>query len=86
MVAVIAARVCENCGDGDHMGGGWWWVMGIGWLVFLAAVVILAVVLTRRSHPAGTSSRTGPAILDERFARGEIDEDEYRRRRDALRG
>lgn len=25
-------------------------------------------------------------ILDERFARGEIDEDEYRRRRDVLRG
>ena len=24
-------------------------------------------------------------VLDERFARGEIDEDEYRRRRDALR-
>jgi putative membrane protein len=33
--------------------------------------------------PAGTDAHR---ILDERFARGEIDEEEYRRRRDVLRG
>ncbi len=44
--------------------------------------------------PAAQAPPSGPApsatdahrILDERFARGEIDEDEYRRRRDVLRG
>ena len=83
MFAGLAARA----GDWDgHMNGGWWWVMGIGWLIFLAPIVILAVVLTRQSRPTGGSRRGGHDILDERFARGEIDEDEYRRRRDALSG
>ena len=86
MVGVIAAQrfVCDNCGD--HMGGGWWWVMGIGWLVFLAALVVLVVVLVRHfSTPAGRANGTAHDTLAERFARGEIDEDEYRRRRAALR-
>jgi putative membrane protein len=72
---------------GDHMSGGWWWVMGIGWLVFLGLIVVLAVVLVRHYSPAaGGARRSVQNTLDERFARGEIDEDDYRRRRDALRG
>ena len=84
MLAAVAAQVCENCGD--HMGGGWWWVMGVGWLVFLAAVVVLAVVLTRQYRGPAPSRRRAHDLLDERFARGEIDEEEYHRRRDALQG
>ena len=84
MLAVTAAQVCEDCGD--NMGRGWWWVMGIGWLVFLALIVVLAVVLARTYRPGGSTRRAAHDTLDERFARGEIDEDEYRRRRDALRG
>lgn len=77
--------------DGNnHMGGGWWWVMGIGWLVFLALVVVLIFLLVRRfAQPSGQGSsmpRPSPEdVLAERFARGEIDEEEYRRRRAALR-
>jgi putative membrane protein len=82
MLAAITAQVCENCVD--HMGGGWWWVMGVGWLVFLAAIVVLAVVLVRQYRGPATSGRSAHDVLDERFARGEIDEEEYRRRRDAL--
>lgn len=72
--------------DGDHMGSDWWWVMGIGWLVFLALIVVLAVVLTRQHRGGSSTGRGALDLLDERFARGEIDEDDYRRRRDALRG
>jgi putative membrane protein len=57
---------------------------GVGWLVFLAAIVVLAVVLVRQYRGPATSGRSARAVLDERFARGEIDEEEYRRRRDAL--
>ena len=71
--------------DGDRMGRGWWWVMGIGWLIFLVVIVILAVVLVRGSAN-GRSRGSADDILAERFARGEIDDDEYRRRRAALRG
>ena len=84
MLTTAVVRVCENCDD--HMGRGWWWAMGIGWLVFLGLVAVLAIVLTR--HYRGTSSRRRPAhdVLDERFARGDIDENEYRRRREVLGG
>ena len=84
-MATVLAQMWDH--GGDHMDGGWWWVMGIGWLVFLAAVVVIVVLFVRRSdHRGGSSARTGPEdLLAERFARGEIDETEYRRRRDALR-
>ena len=70
---------------GDHMG--WWWVMGIGWLLLLGIFVVLGYFLVRhltdaeRRRPPRSTAET---LLDERFARGEIDEAEYRRRRDVL--
>jgi putative membrane protein len=73
-------------GDGDHMGGGWWWVMGIGWLVFLTLIVVLAFVLIRSlTQPRPNARNAADEILAERFARGEIDEQEYRQRRATLR-
>ena len=86
MSALVLAQMWDG---GDHMDGGWWWVMGIAWLIFLALLVVLAYALIRHfTQPAGTEGHSGRAaadILAERLARGEIDEDEYRRRRDALR-
>jgi hypothetical protein len=38
MSGVVLAQMWD--GD-DHMNGGWWWLMGIGWLLFLALVVVL---------------------------------------------
>jgi putative membrane protein len=73
--------------DGDHMGGGWWLVMGIGWLVFLGLLVVLTYFLVRhltQSERRGRHRTTAEELLDERFARGEIDEAEYQRRRDVL--
>lgn len=76
--------------DGWMMGG-WWIVMLVWSLLILAglALLIYGVVQLARGHspvaaaPAeqGSSARR---ILDERYARGEIDEEEYRRRRDQL--
>ncbi|GAA4287665.1 SHOCT domain-containing protein [Georgenia daeguensis] len=76
----------------DHMG---WW-MGLGWLwvillVVLVGVVVLVAVLARgqsggapRTPEQGRSSAR--AILDERYARGEIDTAEYQERLRALGG
>ena len=69
--------------DGSGMGWGWIWPV-----LVLAGLAILAYVGVRlaqggRSAPPGSSS-TARQILDERYARGEIDEDEYRRRRSML--
>jgi putative membrane protein len=61
-------------------------------LVVLVLLVVAIVALFRRQPTDAESSRTSvlsrnptEALLAERLARGEIDADEYRRRRDALR-
>ncbi|HUD69829.1 MAG TPA: SHOCT domain-containing protein [Acidimicrobiales bacterium] len=62
-------------------------------LLFAGAVALAVVLYSRGRHP---TSATGPSarpwgqvseasrILDERFARGEIDDEEYRRRKQLL--
>jgi putative membrane protein len=81
----MTLAVLAQMWNGNHMGGGWWWAMGIGWLLFLA-LATTAVVLVVRSSSGRNSGLRGAAedVLTERFARGEIDEDEYDRLRDVL--
>ncbi len=84
-------------GDGwgmhDGMGWGGWLLAGLLVLVLLAAVVAVVLLVVRGTstrpdprsgEPAGRSGAEG--LLDERYARGEIDEEEYLRRRNVLRG
>jgi len=61
--------------------------MGLGSLLFLALIVIGIVLLVRGPSAGpgpGREGRTAGDILDERFARGEIDREEYEERRRAL--
>ncbi len=74
------------------MGG---WMMGWMWmwpLLVVAGLLIIGYVVLRllrggrpssptRTDPAGSTARQ---ILNERYARGEIDEEEYLRRWDML--
>lgn len=76
-----------------------WWNDGWGWgswiamtlmMVVFWGLVIFAVIAIFRGDRDGSADRIDPqrdplGILDERFARGDIDADEYRARRDALR-
>jgi putative membrane protein len=71
--------------------GGWWmWVIGPLCMVVIVAVIAwAAVVVSRRPGVGSGSDRTGrePAdVLRDRFARGEIDEGEYRCRLEILKG
>lgn len=76
-------------GDGGGIGG--WLVMALMMLVFWGGVVAIFVLLLRRTHTDERTSSLRPShhdaerILNERFARGEIDEVEYSARRAALR-
>lgn len=79
-----------DAGGFDHMNGFGWWMMGVGWAMgfVLIGVLVWAIVqaTSRSCDPAApTSARSAEAILADRFARGEIDDDEYRRRLDTLR-
>lgn len=72
--------------DGDW-GWGAWLAMTASMLAFWGLVIWAILALVRGSAGEGARRDTTPEqILAERFARGEIDEDEYRRRLDALRG
>lgn len=58
---------------------GWMWLF---WALLIGFVVWAAVRLaTTRQGRGGDPART---ILDQRYARGEIDDEEYRRRRREL--
>ena len=82
---------------GGHMmwDGGWWYGMFLGpvmMIAFIAIAVVIVVLLVRWLGGSGHSSSLGiPSardpleILKERFARGEIDKDEYEERRRILR-
>lgn len=69
---------------GDHMSGWAWAFMGLGSVLFWAALIIGIVVLVRHfrgSNALGSGSRSSAEeLLAQRFARGEIDEAEYRQR------
>lgn len=67
--------------------GGWWgFGMGLGMLLFFALIVVGIVLLLRpaaASEPRREHDRA-IEILNERFARGEIDREEYEERRRVL--
>ena len=68
----------------DMYGGGWF-----GWLIpiVLIGIVILAVYMIVKNNRNNNQKASNRAldILNERFAKGEIDEEEYNRRRDHLK-
>ena len=76
--------------------GGWgvgdWVAMGLMMLVFWGLLAVLVVWLVRSSSgkPGGPVQQQNPpspdVVLADRFARGEINEDEFTRRRELLRG
>ena len=67
-----------------HSGWAWWW-MGVAMLVFWGLVAWVLVTLVRKGDSGAPRARAARDILDERYARGEIEDDEYRRRSEAIR-
>lgn len=72
---------------------GWWFPFhGLMSLLFTIAIVVLLVSLFRRRHPypdysgAQYSRSQALQILEERYARGEIQREEYLQKKQDLRG
>jgi len=81
--------------DWGHMSGWGWAASTIGTLLLLGVVALVAWVVVRAVRRPGdgpswtvhtVEQDAAERLLADRFARGEIDEDEYRRRLATLRG
>lgn len=96
---VASAPVLAQTGQqdyGNHMwDGGWfgWFAGPVMMIVFIAIAVVVVVLLVRwlggagHGHPTHPPLHTGRAPLDilrERYARGEIDREEFEERRRVL--
>jgi putative membrane protein len=95
LVGLAVTRRRERVGfggrfDGGHVGHPIFGILVAGIVIALIVVAVVALVRHFAARPAQsvtpTASSSAEELLAQRFARGEIDEDEYRRRRDALRG
>ncbi len=77
-------------GNGGFGWGGWLvmvTMMVIFWGALAWAVVTLARHYSSAREPAMRATQPyALGVLDDRYARGEIDDDEYNHRRDLLRG
>lgn len=82
-------------GDGGYglmHGGGYWLGMGLHglfWIGLLVLVVVMVAWVARSAtrpglEGAGANGPSAREILDERFARGEIEKDEYLARKETL--
>jgi putative membrane protein len=73
---------------GSWDAGTWAWMM-VAMLLFVGALIVAIVAIVRATDRDQRPSRrqrsaTALEVLDERFARGEIDRDEYAERRRVL--
>jgi len=61
--------------------------MAVFWLLVLAVIVLVVWQVLRGREPGvgGAGEDRAENVLRERYARGEIDEEEYRRKLDELR-
>ncbi len=102
IITLLASLASAAAVRAQGRGPGWMhdWGTGWGWggmwlgplfmIVPLALLIALIVVLVRwlggGSDDGGRRVRTAREILDERYARGEIDREEYQRRRGDIAG
>lgn len=71
----------------DGMAAGGWIFMTVFWVALIALVVwAVAALFPRGRNDDGVRRDSPEDILDRRYARGELDAEDYRRMREDLRG
>lgn len=81
-VMTLAGEVLANSGGGWGPGG-WWVVFPLLWLLLLGGVIFALV--RGRGRGRWHQGQSAENVLAERYARGEIAEEEYRERLDVLK-
>ncbi len=92
MVVTAFPAYAQTYSEHPHMwGGGWSMIFGpLMMIVFIGAIIIVVVLLIRwlSGAPIGPAAvKTGNApidVLKDRFARGEIDQNEFEERKKLL--
>lgn len=65
---------------------GWRSEMGFGWLIMLLIVVIFIYFFNQIfNQNKATRDESARDILDKRYANGEIDEEEYKKKKETLK-
>lgn len=90
LISLAGPALADSSGGFAHMmwGGGFGMFGGLLMLVFWGLIIGLVVLAIRgfsdRFGPRGGTETTAEDILRDRFARGEIDEEEYEQRKAKL--
>jgi putative membrane protein len=89
MMSTGATILTDGAGF-DHMDGFGWGLMGMGWIVMFVVIGLVVWAVVQASSGSSSTKNDDPhssaqRIRAERFARGEIDEEDFRRRSDELR-
>lgn len=83
-VLEMASRAATHSGWAGGWGGPWWLFVPLLWIALVATVIWLVARRKDGRDEAPASGAVG--ILAARYARGEIDTEEYRSRVDEIRG
>jgi len=70
--------------SGYGTGGGMFLMMGFGFLIFLAFIFLAFKLMKVNSHSSFSSNNLALDILNERYAKGEINEEEYTKKKTIL--
>ncbi len=75
-------------GFGHGWGMGWGWIIGIGILVLVVWLIVKVINQSNRPPTGGTgggsSEKSALDILKDRYAKGEIDKEEFEERKKDL--
>ena len=81
ILATAATTVADHWRDDRP---DFWPIFPIMWFLIIVGGIVAAVVISRRNR-AAAGPRAGEAVLAQRYAAGEIDEEEYAARLAVLR-
>lgn len=72
----------ENQGLYMGLGMGWWWLIGI--IVFVVVTWLILKNVNIKNRPYFPGNKSAPDLLKERYARGEMDKEEFEEKKKGL--
>ena len=77
-----SAQMMGEYGHGWGMGMGWWWIIGL--IIIIAVIWMVVKGMNRNANTGQNSVKSALDILKDRYARGEIDREEFEERKKDL--